>query len=39
MNIRRYSSFPFYIYPLAKQGNQSLQEKVIGFLDYLVDAH
>lgn len=39
MNIRRYSSFPFYIYPIAKQGNDSIGAKCIHFLDVLIDAH
>jgi len=38
MNIQRYDHFPFYIYPQGVSVN-NVEEKVIRFIDDLVDAH
>lgn len=38
MNIRRYEKFPFYIYP-GSVSVSGLEDKVLNFVDYLVDAH
>jgi hypothetical protein len=38
MNIKRYDKFPFYIYPGAAR-TVKFEDKVLHFLDYLVDAH
>ena len=38
MNIRRYDKFPFYIYPTSVSLS-GFEDGVLGFLDYLVDAH
>ena len=38
MGIRRYDKFPFYIYP-SSVSISGFEDKVIKFLDYLVDAH
>ena len=38
MNIRRYDQFPFYIYPQGMAVNK-FEDRVVNFVDYLVDAH
>ena len=38
MNIKRYEKFPFYVYPQSRKV-ASFEDSVLGFLDYLVDAH
>ena len=38
LGIRRYEHFPFYIYPQG-MGLSSFEDKVIKFMDFLVDAH
>ena len=38
MMVERGGAFPFYIFPAVKEGD-SMEDKVIKFLDYLVDTH
>ena len=38
LSIKRYDKFPFYIYPQGMMVS-SLEDSIIKFMDYLVDAH
>ena len=38
MGIKRYDKFPFYIYPTSVDVS-NFEDKVIKFVDYMVDAH
>lgn len=38
MSIKRYDKFPFYIYP-GSVSVSSFEDKILNFVDFLVDAH